>query len=145
MADKTTSYANAFLKLVFNGTNWASIADNTASSPATVLYASLHTSSPGVGGSQNTNEAAYPSYARVSTARTTGGFTVTTNSVSPVANIVFPAATGSPSETETYIGFGLSSSGAGTLLYFAPLNTSFPVTSAGAQPIIVSQSTLTET
>ena len=41
---QTTAAADAFLKLVLNATNWSLIADNTATTPATVLYVSLHTS-----------------------------------------------------------------------------------------------------
>ena len=42
----------------------------------TNLYLALHTADPGAAGSQTTNEATYTSYARVSVARSTAGWTV---------------------------------------------------------------------
>jgi hypothetical protein len=68
---KGNTFINDFLKLVLNATAIANIADNAASSPATNLYFSAHTASPGAGGDQTTNEVAYTSYARVAVARTT--------------------------------------------------------------------------
>jgi len=134
--------ASSILKLIFNATNWANIADNTATSPLTNLYVSLHTASPTATGNQTTNEAAYTSYARVAVARTTGGWTVTNNSVSPVATISFPAATGG-SETETYFGVGTASSGAGVLLYFGSLSPTIAV-ATGVTPQLLVASAITE-
>ena len=99
---------NSLLLLIFNATAFANIADNTATSPETNLGVALHTGDPGEAGTQLTNEAAYTSYARVDVARTGGGWTVTDNSVSPAANIDFPAATGG-SETETHFSVGKAS------------------------------------
>lgn len=146
MAAKVTSsgeYANNLLKLVFNATGYANMADNAASSPFTNLYVSLHTASPTATGNQASSEAAYTGYARVAVARTTGGWTVTTNSVSPVATIIFPAATGG-SETETYFGVGTSSSGNGHLLYFGPISPTIAV-SNGVTPELTTGSAITET
>ncbi len=115
---------NALYCAVFTGT-WSTIAQN-AGSPATLLYWSLHNANPGAGGSQTTNETAYTNYARVSTARTTGGFTVTTGSgttfsnVTNVAAITFPLC-GATGDTLTHWGLGLSASGAGTLLAYGPI------------------------
>ena len=80
---KGDTFENDLLKLIFNATAIANIADNAASAPLTNLYISLHTSDPGEAGGQTTNEIAYTSYARVAVARTSGGFVVTNNSVSP--------------------------------------------------------------
>lgn len=146
MAAKQTAsgeFANSLLKLVFNGTAFANMADNAATSPFTNLFVSLHTASPGANGAQTTNEAAYTSYARVAVTRTTGGWTVTANSVSPVATISFPAATGG-SETETYFGIGTSTSGAGHLLYFGAISPTIAV-SNGVTPQLTTSSTVTET
>ena len=146
MAAKVTSnaeYACNLLKLVFNATNYANVADNAASSPITNLYVSLHTASPTASGNQTSNEAAYTSYARVGVTRTSGGWTVTNNSVSPAGTISFPAATGG-SETETYFGIGTASSSTGHLLYFGSLSPTIAVAS-GVTPQILSSSTLTET
>lgn len=142
MAAKGSTFDNDLLKLIFNATAIANIADNAAVSPLTTLYVSLHTATPGVGGSQTTNEAAYGSYARVGVARTTGGWTVTGSAVSPVANISFPTAT-SGSETETFFAVGTASSGAGKLLYFGLIGPTIAV-SSGITPQLTTSSTVTE-
>lgn len=140
---KSDYWENGLLKLLFNATALANIADNAASSPLTNLYISLHTADPGDSGSQTTSETAYTSYARVAVARTTGGWTVTTNSVSPVANITFPTCTASPGAAVTYAGIGTAVSGAGNLLYSGVLSS--PITVAiSAAPVIASGSTITE-
>lgn len=123
---KGNTFENDLLKLIFNATAIANIADDAASAPLTNLYVSLHTADPGEAGSQTTNEAAYTSYARVAVARTSGGWTVTNNSVVNAAAVTFPAATGG-SETETYFGVGTASSGAGKLLYSGALTASLAV------------------
>lgn len=113
---KGNTFENDLLKLIFNATAIANLADNAAASPNTNLYVSLHTADPGEAGDQTTSEVAYTSYARVAVARTSGGWTVTANSVSPAATISFPAGTGG-SGTVTHFGVGTASSGAGKLLY----------------------------
>lgn len=142
MAAKSSTFDNDLLKLIFNATAIANIADNAASGPLTVLYVSLHTATPAVGGNQTTNEAAYTSYARVSVARTSGGWTVTGSSVSPVAAITFPAATGG-SETETFFAVGTASTGTGKILYFGPISPTIVVAS-GVTPRLTTASTVTE-
>lgn len=146
MAAKVTSsgeYAEKVLKLIFNATAYANMADNASSSPFTNLYVSLHTASPGATGNQTTNEAGYTSYARVAVARSGSGWTVTANSVSPVATIVFPAATGG-SETETFFGVGTSSTLAGHLLYFGSISPTI-VVSNGVTPELTTGTAVTET
>ena len=142
MAGKTTTWANDLLKLVFQSTPVANLADNAATSPLTNLYISLHTADPGVAGAQNTSEAAYTGYARVAVARSAVGWTVTGNSVSPAATIVFPAATAG-SETETFWGIGVAATGAGTLLYSGSITPGI-VVSNGVTPELTTSSTATE-
>lgn len=84
----------AILSLIFNATAWANMADNAASTPQTNIGMSLHTADPGDAGSATTSEIGYTSYTRVNVARTSGGWTITGGSVSPVAAIAFPAGTG---------------------------------------------------
>lgn len=120
----TAAELNALFCAVFSGA-WNTVVQNAAS-PATNLYVSLHTSNPGNGGSQNTNETTYTNYTRVPVARTTGGWTVTTGSgtspsnVTNAASISFPGC-GVTGATLTHWGLGLASSGAGTLLAWGPL------------------------
>jgi hypothetical protein len=139
---KSNTFENDWLKLIFNATAIANLADNAASSPLTNLYVSLHTADPGEAGNQSTSEIAYTSYARVAVARTSGGWTVTNNSVSPVANIDFPAATGG-SGTITYFGVGSASSGTGVLYYSGTVTPNISVTS-GVTPRLTTASTITE-
>jgi hypothetical protein len=139
---KSNTFENDWLKLIFNATAIANLADNAASSPLTNLYVSLHTADPGEAGNQSTSEVAYTSYARVAVSRTSGGWTVTANSVSPVANIDFPAATGG-SGTITYFGVGSASSGSGVLYYSGTVTPSISVTS-GVTPRLTTASTITE-
>jgi len=139
---KGDTFENDLLKLIFNATAIANIADNAATSPLTNLQVSLHTADPGDSGSQTTNEATYTSYARVAVARTTGGWTVTAASVSPVATISFPAATGG-TNTITHFGVGTASSGAGKLLYSGTVTPNISVTT-GVTPQLSTATTITE-
>lgn len=132
---------NKFMLLYFNATAWANVADNAASSPLTNIQASLHTADPGDSGSQTTSESAYTSYARVAVARTSGGWTVTNNSVSPASNISFPACTGSTS-TITHFGLGTANSGAGVLHWSGTVTPNISVAS-GVTPILTTSSTIT--
>ena len=139
---KGNTFENDLLKLIFNATAIANIADNAASSPLTNLRISLHTADPGEGGSQTTNEATYGAYARVNVARTTAGWTVASNSVSPAANISFPTAT-SGTNTITHFGVGTATSGAGKLLYKGTVTPNISVV-AGVTPRLTTASAITE-
>lgn len=139
---KSDSFENSLLKLIFNATAIANLADNAGTSPLTNLYVSLHTADPGETGNQSTSETSYTSYARVAVARTTGGWTVTANSVSPVANIDFPAATGGTG-TITHFGVGTASSGTGVLYYSGTVTPNITV-SSGVTPRLTTASTITE-
>ena len=116
---------NDVVKLLFQGTalSWDANTD---------LYVSLHTADPGEGGSQTTSEAAYTSYARVTVARTSGGWTVTNNQAVNAALVQFPQCTGS-SSTVTYAAIGTASSGAGQIIASGALSSSLAV-SSGIQP-----------
>lgn len=139
---KSDTFENDLLKLIFNGTAIANLADNAASAPNTSLYVSLHTADPGEAGNQTTNEISYTSYARVAVARTSGGFTVTANSVSPAANIDFPAATGGTG-TVTYFAIGTASSGTGKILYSGTVTPNITV-SSGVTPRLTTSTAITE-
>lgn len=139
---KSNSLETAWLQLFFNGTAISNVADNAASSPLTNLYVALYTADPGETGTATTNETSYTSYARVAVARTSGGWTVSANSVSPVANIDFPACTGGTA-TITHFGIVSSSSGAGTLYYKGTVTPNISV-SSGVTPRLTTASTITE-
>jgi len=139
---KGNTYENDLLKLLFNATAIANIADNAASAPLTNLQVSLHTADPGEAGDPTTNEIAYTSYARVAVARTSGGWTVTANSVSPAANIDFPTGTGG-SGTATHAAVGTASSGAGKLLYSGAITPNI-VCGSGVTPRLTTATAITE-
>lgn len=135
-------WENALLALLFNATAIANIADNAAASPLTNLYVSLHTADPGDAGNQLSNEIAYTSYARVAVARSSGGWTVTDNSVSPAATVSFPSGTGGTG-TATHWGVGTAASGAGVLLYSGTITPNL-VCGNGVTPQLTPSSTITE-
>src|SRR3977135_2541972 len=135
---KGTTFDNDVLKLIFNATAIANIADNAAGSPLTNLFVALHTADPSAG-NQNTNEVTYTSYARVAVARTSGGWTVTGASVSPAATISFPAGTGG-SGTVTHFSIGTLTSGAGKILYSGTVTPNI-VTGNGVTPQLTTAST----
>lgn len=139
---KGNTFENDLLKLIFNATAIANLAINATSSPLTVLWVSLHTADPGEAGSQNTSEATYGGYARTSVGRTTTGWVVTNNSVSPAAIITFPAAT-SGSNTITHAAVGTASSGVGKILYSGTVSPNLSV-SAGSTPRLTTASAITE-
>jgi hypothetical protein len=140
--EKGSGYADSLLALIFNGTTYATIAQNVSSGALTNLYASLHTADPTSSGTQSSNEVAYTSYARVAVARTTGGFTVTGNSVSPAASILFPSCTGGTA-TATNWAIGVASSGATQLLYTGPISPSITI-SSGVVPTLTTATSITE-
>lgn len=143
---KTNTWENDLLLLLFNNTAVTLIGDAGGllpSSTAGSLYVSLHTADPGEAGIQTTSECAYTSYARVAVARSGAGWTVTANSVSPVANIDFPACTGT-TETATYFGVGTASTGgAGKLLYSGAISPTISI-SSGVTPRLTTASAVTE-
>jgi hypothetical protein len=132
------------LKLIFNATAWANMADNAASSPYTNLYVGLYTADPGTGNNQTTNETTYTNYVRVAVLRTSAGWTVATNTAVNAALIQF-AQCGATGATLTYVAIGTAASGAGNVLYSGALNSSLTVAS-GIQPQFnASALTVTET
>jgi hypothetical protein len=139
---KSDTFENDWLKLVFNATAIANIADNAATAPLTNLFVAAHTADPGEAGTQATSEATYTSYARVSVARTSGGWTVTANSVSPAATISFPACTGG-TNTLTHFSVGAATSGASKILYSGTITPNISV-STGVTPQLTTASTITE-
>jgi hypothetical protein len=141
---KSVITCNNLLKLIFNATAWANMADNAASSPYTNLYVGLYTADPGTGNSQTTNETSYTNYTRIAVLRTSAGWTVATNTAVNAALIQFPQC-GATGATLTYVAIGTNSTGAGNVLYSGALNSSLAVAS-GIQPQFnASALTVTET
>jgi hypothetical protein len=111
--------------------NYLFVGTNVSWDGNTDLWIALHTADPGEAGTAITSEAAYGSYARVTLTRGSD-FTVSGNQVSNANLEQFPQCT-SGSETITYASIVTTSSGAGTIIVRAALNSSIPV-STGIQP-----------
>jgi hypothetical protein len=139
---KGSTFDNDLLKLIFNGTAIANIADNAASSPLAVLYLSLHTADPGAAGNQAASEAAYGGYTRMPVARTPLGFTVSGNTVTLTSSVVFPSAT-SGTETDTFAAVGTAATGGGKILYRGPITPPLNITT-GIAPQLTTGTTITE-
>jgi hypothetical protein len=140
---KSNLFENDLLGLIFNGTAITAIADNAATAPLTNLYLALHTADPGEAGDQSTSEVSYTGYSRVAVARTSGGWTITGNSVSPVAAIEFGEMTGGSGGTVTHASIGTASTGTGKILYSGALTPNITV-ALGVLPRIKNTSTITE-
>ena len=138
---KGNTFENDILKLIFNATAIADLAENDSSSPATTLTVALHTADPGEAGDQTTNETAYTGYSRVAVNRNSGGWTVTGNSVSPAADIDFGECTASPGAAITHfsVGTGVSNK----LLYKGTVTPNITM-AAGVIPRLKTTSTITE-
>jgi hypothetical protein len=125
----TDVFENGLLSLIFENANYANVGDATGlrgSTTAGVFYISLHESDPGETGSQTTGEGNYTSYARVSVARSTAGWTVASGVADNDAAITFPACTGG-ADTETNFGIGSDSTGVGNLFLTGALSASLAV------------------
>jgi hypothetical protein len=123
------------LKLYFNATAIANIADNAATSPITTTPLALHTADPGDAGNQSTSEIAYTSYARATPARTTGGWTISGSAPTQAAlaaAVNFAAGTGG-SGTATFFSVGKTNTGA-TDIFFSGTITPNIVTGSGVTP-----------
>jgi len=138
---KANGFETDLLQLLFNKVTITGIA--TAATGTANFYISLHTGDPGEAGNQTSSEVAYGPYARVAKARTTGVWTVTTGSVSPVANIDFAACTGGTTGIATHFGIGTAATGTGYLLYSGTVTPNISI-AVGVTPRLTTASTVTE-
>jgi len=118
-----------WLKLIFNATPWALLADNAVTTPLTNLFVALHTADPGEAGDQTTSEATYTGYARVAVARTSGGWTISGTAPTQAANaatITFGLCTVG-TNVITFFSVGKITSGASEILYSGALTASLTV------------------
>ena len=122
----------ALLGVIFTATAWANMADNAVVAPLTNIHYALATADPGEAGTMATSEVAYTGYARTNVPRTSGGHTVTANSVSPLALVGFPAGTGG---TGTVTHFAQGRTGGGAVdIWFKGTVTPNIVTGNGVTP-----------
>lgn len=111
-----------------------------ASVTAGVLYVALHTAALTDASTMVTSEVTvgqYGQYVRQGVARSAGGWTVSTNTVSNAVAITFPAMTTGSGVTVTYFSVGYANSSAtgtaGTILYWGDLTSSLAI-SIGITP-----------
>lgn len=137
---KGNTFESDILALIFNATAISDLARDAASPVATLTIA-LHTGDPGEGGTQLTSETAYTGYVRQTVARTSGGWTISNGSVSPVANIDFPECTASPGGAITHfsVGTGVSNK----LLYSGTVTPNITM-AVGVIPRLKTTSAITE-
>lgn len=143
---KSDTFENDLVLHIFQNVAIANIGDAAglpASAAAGSLYWSIYTADPGEVGTAVTNETAYTGYARVARARSSVGFTVTGNSVSPPANVDFPECTAAPGGNITHMGIVNTASGAGKLLYKGTMTPNITM-AVGTIPRIKTTSTITE-
>ncbi|WP_454627783.1 phage tail fiber protein [Bradyrhizobium cenepequi] len=143
---KSDAFELDMVKLIFNGTPIANLADNAASSPLGSLYLSLHLADPGDAGNQATNEVSYTGYARVAVARTAAGFTCSGSSPAQAVTAAdndFPADTGGTQGTAAYFGVGVALSGATKLLYSGPITPNI-ILNNGVTPRLAAGTKCTE-
>lgn len=139
---KSSTFANQLLTLVFNGTAITGLAQNNAS-PITNLFIGLHTTDP-VAGNQSTAETLYTSYARATVARTSGAWTVSNNTVVPVANIQFALGGAGTSPVANFWSIGTAATGTGEVLWSGTVTPSI-TTGSGITPILTTASSVVET
>jgi hypothetical protein len=132
---------NALLLLIFNATTWANYAINATASPQTDVSVGLNTADPGEGGTMATSETGYTNYARVDVVRTGSGWTVTANSVSPVASIDFPTGSGGP-DTVTHFTTGKTGGGASAILFSGTVTPNIS-TGSGVIPRLTTATAIT--
>lgn len=137
---KSNAFETDLLELMFNATDLANLADDTVTSPAANLTIALHTASPGEAGTQATSEATYGGYARVNVARTSGGWTVSGNAVTPVANIDFAEAT---SGTNTITHFSVGTGTANYMMYYGTVTPNISVVT-GVTPRLTTATSIDE-
>jgi hypothetical protein len=143
---KSNAFETSSLKLLFQNVAIAEIGDAAGLQPSAVagfLYLSLHTADPRESGDQETNEAAYTSYARRAVARSGVGWTVVGPVAANAAAEVWPVSTGGD-EVITHWAVGTLVTGTGTLLASGKLPRPLRVVT-GIQPqVIIGAITYTE-
>lgn len=148
---KANVTSNNWLKLLFNATAIANIADNAATSAITTIQVALHTADPhttagsGTVDTQNASEATYTGYTRVAVNRNNAGSgwtASTTQSTGPQVAITFPAGTGG-SGTVTHFSVGKTASGATDMFYSGTVTPNI-VTGNGITPQLTTGTTITE-
>jgi len=133
---------SAIMKLIFQAVTWTDYAISAGSgTPETNIVCSLHTADPGEAGTMSTSETTYTTYARTNVARTSGGWTETSGSISPVSTISFPTGSGG-SGSVTHFATGKSGGGAAAILWRGDVTPPISV-GASVTPQLLNTTTIT--
>lgn len=129
----TNLFEDDLLDLIFTNVDAPNVGDAGGlqnSVTAGSFFISLHTgnSISDTSTLQTDSEAAYTGYGREAVARSTAGWTVASGTVTNDAAITFTISTSGP-ETETDVGIGFATSGAGVLQIFSTLDADLVVNS----------------
>lgn len=138
---KSDTMETDMLELYFNATTHANLADDASASPAANLSVALHTADPLDAGNQATSEIAYTGYARINVARTGGGWSVSGDTVTPVADIDFGEMTGGAGGTVTHFSVGTGVSD--YMMYHGTVTPNIVVTS-GVTPRLTTATAIDE-
>ncbi len=142
---KSSYFRNAFLDLIFQGDAIAGLAEDDTSSPLTVLWLSLHTADPGLGGSQTASETTYTGYARQPVNRDASGFIITGNQAKLNAQVNFPdVEAGSPPQIITHFAIGVAEVGATPILWSGTVTPNIPVNEGYTAPALKADTVVTE-
>jgi len=131
----TNAFETSLLGLIITNVAAANVGDAGGLQPsatAGVFWISLATADYNETGTQDSNEAAYGSYARQDEARNATQWTVTGNTADNDNAITFPQAS-SGSETLTHFGIGSNETTAGNLFLYGTLTAGLAV-SVGITP-----------
>lgn len=119
MSALCNNFVDALLRHYFQNAAQAGIGDTAGLLPSATagsLYFALHTADPGDAGYQSTSEVSYAGYTRVAVARSSAGFTVSSKTVGPVAEVSFGKRTDAGSVTAYFFSIGMAATGNGTLI-----------------------------
>jgi hypothetical protein len=141
---KASTFANEFVRLIFQSQAIPNLAINATSNPATLLTIALHTANPGIGGLQTTNEIAYTGYGRMTLARTSAGWNVSNGVASPVQVIQFGTMTSGVGGVVTHFSIGtVPSTTPNKIIYVGTVTPNINVI-IGAAPRLITASSITE-
>lgn len=141
---KGTALCTSIINLLYNGIAIADVAENDTTSPNTTTGLGLYTITPGVGGTQLTNEAGYTGYTRLGVSRVGyAGYTAASSGATQNAALI-QFGQSSTSETLTYVATGSSAAGAGVLWHIGALNAPLDVANLIVPQFLAGQLQITE-
>lgn len=140
---KSTNTCNNILALIYNATTWNGVAENDTSSPIVNIYMALATVTGAPGDTMSTNEATYTNYARVTVARTVGGWTAPAASATSNAAAIDYAQCGITGNTVVAAKTGVAV-GASDVLHYGDLNAPITVSSLIRPTFDIGAVTITE-